>query len=42
MRGCDTCSKITAVCELGGSALEAAVSVIKAGYTALGRPKTGT
>src|SRR5450631_2046585 len=40
MRGCATCSKITAVGELGGSALEAVVSVIEAGYTALGRPKT--
>ena len=38
MCGCGTCSKITAVRDTGGPALEAAVSVTEAGYTALDRP----
>src|SRR5450759_913362 len=38
MCGCGTCSKIAAVRDTGGPALEAAVSVTETGYTALDRP----
>ena len=41
MCGCGTCSKIAAVCDPGGLALEVAVSVTEAGYTEPHEPNTG-